>query len=309
VPILTANDCEGAGEAFLISQVSSPQDPSAPPSEFFGTSAYLTVSTQLHLEALAASLSRVYSLSPCFRAEPSQTSRHLAEFWMLEAECTFVDSVEDICSLVEGAVKQVLRDVAPGAGRVGEAGDDRRQQSLIEAAKDDQRWTRMTYTDAVAHLEQHHAAQPNAFQFIPVWGKPLQSEHERWLAEVLVQGPLFVTNYPASLKPFYMRSNGDATTEADPRPTVACFDLLVPGVGELAGGSLREERLALLEHAIRTHNLDPAIYSWYTDLRRYGTAPHGGFGMGFERLISWISGTDNVRECIPMPRWAGRILL
>jgi asparaginyl-tRNA synthetase len=306
VPIITSNDCEGAGEAFRIAPVSTSSDPSAPPAEFFGMPAYLTVSTQLHLEALAASVSRVYALSPCFRAEPSQTGRHLAEFWMLEAECTFVDSIEDICSLVEGAVKQVLRSVPPEATHFREAGDDKRRQALIEAARDDVAWARMTYSDAIAHLEQHHARQPDAFQYVPAWGKPLQSEHERWLAEVLVQGPVFVTDYPAALKPFYMRANGDG---AGAQATVACFDLLVPGVGELAGGSLREERLARLERAVGHHGLDPAVYGWYTDLRKYGTAPHGGFGMGFERLISWISGVDNVRECIPMPRWAGRMLL
>jgi asparaginyl-tRNA synthetase len=310
--MLTSSDCEGAGEAFRI----APTSPSAggPPTEFFGTPAYLTVSTQLHLEALAASFARVYALSPCFRAEPSQTGRHLAEFWMLEAECSFVDTIEDVCSVVEGSIKHVLRVVKPETFPPAGTTHDSRVAILTEAAREDRPWARMTYTDAIDHLEQYHAANPGVFIFPPAWGQALQSEHERWLAEVLVQGPVFVTDYPANQKPFYMRSNrshanSDSDKVQDPRETVACFDLLVPGVGELAGGSLREERLPLLEQSISKHGLDPVAYAWYTDLRRYGTTPHGGFGMGFERLISWISGVDNVRECIPMPRWAGRMLL
>lgn len=160
---------------------------------------------------------------------------------------------------------------------------------------------RLTYTDAISELEKAQAVT-RQFEFTPSWGKALQSEHERWIAEHLADGPVFVTDYPASLKPFYMRLNNDGKT-------VACFDLLVPHLGELVGGSLREERLGLLEEALEKQQLSKADYGWYLDIRKYGGAPHGGFGLGFERLVSWMSGIDNVRECIPMPRWAGRMLL
>ncbi|EIN08654.1 asparaginyl-tRNA synthetase [Punctularia strigosozonata HHB-11173 SS5] len=310
-PVVTSNDCEGAGETFRITHPSpvpsspdrspsrTPQAP-APPStdEFFGRPAYLTVSSQLHLESLAAALSRVYTLGPCFRAERSQTGRHLAEFWMLEAEWTFVDRVRDVCDVVEGSVKRVLRDALAGAEV-----DEARRAALEDAARADKAWARMSYTQAVRALE----ASGRAFAFEPRWGQALQSEHERWLAESLVGGPVFVTDYPAALKPFYMRANDD--DDDDGRRTVACFDLLVPQLGELAGGSLREHRVHLLEEAIGRHGLEREAYEWYVDLRRYGGAPHGGFGLGFERLIGWVGGVENVRECIAMPRWAGRMLL
>ncbi|KAG1843112.1 hypothetical protein DFJ58DRAFT_717829 [Suillus subalutaceus] len=247
-PILTSNDCEGGGQS---------PDPSAQ-AEFFSQPAYLTVSSQLHLEALAASLSRVYTLSPCFRAERSQTNRHLAEFWMLEAEWAFISHVGDVCYVVEESLKNAL--------------------------------------------QKYHASSRVGFEFQPAWGRSLQSEHERWLSERLVGGPVFVTDYPTSLKPFYMRANDDGQT-------VACFDLLVPFIGELVGGSLREERYSHLVEAIQRHGLKEEEYGWYVDLRKYGSAPHGGYGLGFERLISWMSGIENVRECIAMPRWAKRMLL
>ncbi|KAL1947852.1 hypothetical protein VTO73DRAFT_13576 [Trametes versicolor] len=322
-PIITSNDCEGAGETFRI--VASSDSPSlssstttqiapAPPttdgspSEYFNHPAYLTVSSQLHLEAVASAISRVYTLSPCFRAERSQTSRHLAEFWMLEAEWAFTSSVEDICAGVEDALRAVLRAHlgSPDMAALHRGKPHDRRPALAALADAPQPWTRMTYTSAVAALEAHHAAT-GAFAFAPAWGRALQSEHERWLADELVRGPVFVTDYPAELKPFYMRANDDAAEARG--PTVACFDLLIPGLGELVGGSLREERLQLLEAAIERHGLDKADYAWYMDLRKYGGAPHGGFGMGFERLISWISGIESVRECVAMPRWAGRMLL
>ncbi|KAI8998674.1 asparaginyl-tRNA synthetase [Trametes punicea] len=329
-PIITSNDCEGAGETFRIvpssdlpsctpsSTPSSPSMPGQAPSEYFNHPAYLTVSSQLHLEAVSAAISRVYTLSPCFRAERSQTSRHLAEFWMLEAEWAFTSSVADLCAAVEGALRHVLRAHAASPemdvlwrAKGPETGTEKRH-ALLALADASQPWARMTYTEAIAVLAAHHA-RTREFVFTPEWGKGLQSEHERWLAEQHVRGPVFVTDYPAALKPFYMRANDDATAAATsedvPGPTVACFDLLVPGVGELVGGSLREERLALLEAAIERHGLDKADYGWYLDLRRYGGAPHGGFGLGFERLISWMSGIESVRECVAMPRWAGRMLL
>ncbi|OSD01558.1 asparaginyl-tRNA synthetase [Trametes coccinea BRFM310] len=333
-PIITSNDCEGAGETFRIAPSSDPPSttPSpassaststassattaqSTPSEYFHHPAYLTVSSQLHLEAVAAAISRVYTLSPCFRAERSQTSRHLAEFWMLEAEWAFTSSVDDVCTVVEGALRHLLRAHAASSemealwrARAAEGGADKRPE-LLALADAPQPWTRLTYTAAVDLLKAHHA-RTNAFVFAPDWGKGLQSEHERWLAEEHVRGPVFVTDYPASLKPFYMRANDASSPDhRAPGATVACFDLLVPGVGELVGGSLREERLELLEAAIERHGLDRADYAWYLDLRRYGGAPHGGFGLGFERLISWMSGIESVRECVAMPRWAGRMLL
>ncbi|KAF8887593.1 hypothetical protein BD779DRAFT_1527113 [Infundibulicybe gibba] len=241
-----------------------------PPAEFFARPAFLSVSHQLHLESLATALSRVYTLSPCFRAEPSLTSRHLAEFWMLEAEWAFdhVRDAREVTGLVEGMLRSVHASAEPTAQL------DRMFDGTTE-------WARMSYTDAIKELETH-----TGFTYAPKWGRALQSEHEKWLAETVVGGPVFVVDYPRELKPFYMRVNDDDRT-------VACFDLLVPHIGELAGGSVREEREDVLKVG--------EDYKWYHDLRKYGGAPHAGFGMGFERL--------NVRECIPMPRWAGRMLL
>ncbi|PCH41688.1 asparaginyl-tRNA synthetase, partial [Wolfiporia cocos MD-104 SS10] len=288
-PILTSNDCEGAGETFRIAPTSRDLSTqcAAENDEFFGHPAYLTVSSQLHLEALAAAVSRVYSLSPCFRAERSQTSRHLSEFWMLEAEWAFTQSVDDVCQVVEQAIKFIIdRTVATSLTEDAE--------HLVEAMERPA-WTRIKYNDAVNELAAHQTATKQ-FVYKPEWGKPLQSEHERWLADELVRGPVFVTDYPSALKPFYMRLNDDGRT-------VACFDLLMPRLGELVGGSLREERTNLLIANLEKHNLSLQEYGWYVDLRRFGGAPHGGFGLGFERLISWIGRIENVRECIAMPRW------
>ncbi|KAG9313386.1 hypothetical protein JVU11DRAFT_5704 [Chiua virens] len=221
--------------------------------EFFSKPAYLTVSSQLHLEALASSLARVYTLSPCFRAERSQTNRHLAEFWMLEAEWAWTNTVGDVCDVVETCIKDAL-----GAGRderallaKGIAGQEERVKSLESAASSNP-WTRMSYTEAISELHTYHASPASRvrpFAFEPKWGHALQSEHEKWLSEVLVKGPVFVTDYPSTLKPFYMRVNEDERT-------VACFDLLVPFVGELVGGSLREERLESLQRRMASHGLD-----------------------------------------------------
>ncbi|KAH9946855.1 hypothetical protein B0H21DRAFT_790666 [Amylocystis lapponica] len=304
-PLLTSSDCEGAGETFRIAP--SPPPSSAPPStsppEFFGRAAYLTVSSQLHLEALASAISRVYTISPCFRAERSQTNRHLSEFWMLEAEWAFTNSINDVCGVVEATLKDLLDRtwdaILPLLSKNNPRSDTTARQ--LEIARSTPNWMRISYGDAVTELEKYHQAT-REFKFEPAWGRALQSEHERWLADKLVGGPVFVTDYPAALKPFYMRVNDDGKT-------VACFDLLIPQLGELAGGSLREERPDLLAAALDRHGLHREEYNWYLDLRRYGGAPHGGFGLGFERLISWIGGIENVRECIAMPRWAGRMLL
>lgn len=226
---------------------------------------------------------------------------------MLEAEWCFMDDVGAVCEFTEAMLRHVLQEVlTPNVNEpvlfqsdLGAA----RKKALQEVAEG-KPWARITYGEAVRLLAAQHATKP--FEYIPTWGSPLQSEHERWLAEEHTKGPLFVTDYPASLKPFYMRANTSTSPE---HATVACFDLLVPGVGELAGGSLREERLEHLERAIETHGMDAEAYEWYVDSRRFGSAPHGGFGLGLERLVGWLAGVENVRECIPMPRWAGRMSL
>lgn len=248
---------------------------------------------------MAQALTRVYTISPTFRAERSQTNRHLSEFWMLEAEWGFTKDVNEVCEIVEGSVKHVLGQHLGSKDMqlLWKEGDEQKLKSVEDAATA-ARWTKMTYTDAIKELEKDTAG----FQFEPQWGKGLQSEHERWLAEKVVNGPVFVTDYPTNLKPFYMRANDDLET-------VACFDLLMPRLGELVGGSLREERTPLLKRALEKHRLDQRDYQWYTELRTFGGAPHGGFGLGFERLISWMTGIENVRECIPIPRVAGRLLM
>ena len=297
-PIITSNDAEGAGESFRLAPVpphlsgrGSTRD-----TEFFNKPSYLTVSSQLHLEALSNAVTRVWTLSPCFRAERSQTSRHLAEFWMLEAEWAFVGSIADLCDVSEASIKQVLRLQSPDRDLL--QAETAASWASPATAASEVLWARITYTNAILELQK----SGTPFEFTPRWGAPLQSEHERWLADSFARGPIFVTDYPAAIKPFYMRLNDDGKT-------VACFDLLVPHVGELVGGSLREERSALLEAAIQRQGLDEEAYQWYSELRKFGGAPHGGYGMGFERLISWLSGVENVRECIPMPRWSGRMLL
>jgi asparaginyl-tRNA synthetase len=240
---------------------------------------------------------------------------------MLEAEWAFTGAdpllpgesrVEEVCKFVEGCLRGVVGGIAPGEGRVGEeisvlwkGGDEKKRKSVEDAFSARAPWTRISYTDAVKELERHHDSVSvfDKFRYEPKWGRPLQSEHERWLAETLVKGPVFIQDYPSALKPFYMRQNDDGAT-------VACFDLVVPYMGELVGGSVREERAEVLEEKMgKGLGADLGEYKWYLDLRKYGGAPHVGFGMGFERLIGWVGGIENVRECVPMPRWAGRMLL
>lgn len=307
-PIITSNDCEGAGETFTVSvegedmpaNQKHDMESSTEPNLFFRKKAFLTVSSQLHLEALATARTRVYTLSPCFRAERSQTNRHLAEFWMLEAEWAFTKEIGDVCAVVEDVVKEAVSSVVEEEG--GEASDI--QERVMKSLAPGQPWRTISYTDAISELQNamRSPSSPTTFEYKPEWGQPLQSEHEKWLADA-EGAPIFVTNYPRSLKPFYMRVNDDGRT-------VACFDLLIPGLGELVGGSLREERLPLLDQALEQHGLkDREEYGWYRELRKFGGVPHGGFGLGFERLVSIVSGQPNVRECIAMPRWAGRMLL
>ncbi|KAJ7760559.1 asparaginyl-tRNA synthetase [Mycena metata] len=325
-PVLTSGDAEGGGEAFRITPIppSSERPPQTEERDFFARPAYLTVSHQLHLEALSTALTRVYTLSPCFRAERGVTRRHLAEFWMLEAEWGVARTDDPrtqtaaLCDFVEGVVKSVVGDPAIIRGQdvdvlwrhrehdsVPEAERQKRREALVSAVTSDAPWPKMSYSDAIRELLK----SDQKWTFPVRWGSALQSEHEKWLCETLVGGPLFVTDYPAGIKPFYMRANSPAPGEEE--VTVGCFDLLVPQVGELAGGSVREERLDVLKASMESKgmNMDGERYGWYGDLRRFGGAPHVGFGLGFERLVGWVGGIENVRECIPMPRWAGRMVL
>lgn len=330
-PLITSQDCEGGGEVFRVSvPKATPSQPnnndaqSAKPDEFFGEPAYLTVSGQLHLElASCGSMPRVYTLGPTFRAEPAHTTRHLAEFWMLEAEVSFMQELEQLCSLVEALIKSVSTDV------LNKNTDDLAYFSALAAREDPQlqgqkdwllqrlallsnssgQFLRMTYSDAVETL----LASGRDFKYPVEWGKALQTEHERYLAEQVAKGPVFVTDYPIVVKPFYMRVNGDAVvdgaTERDlvaSRVTVACTDLLVPRVGELVGGSMREDKAAILLARMKDSGLtEGGQYDWYADLRRFGSVPHGGFGMGLERLLMYLSGIQNARDVTLVPRYVG----
>ncbi|CAK9442354.1 uncharacterized protein LODBEIA_P60970 [Lodderomyces beijingensis] len=284
-PIITSSDCEGAGETFKI----------AKSEDFFGKAAYLTVSTQLHIEALAMALNRVWTLTPCFRAEESNTTRHLSEFWMLEAEVCHANSLEQILSLTEDMIRFVTQKLVDSKDEYlrgvyfDPAVVEGRWLSLLGPRN---RWHRMTYIEAIEKINAEHQARLK-------FGDSLSLEHERLLAR---DGPVFVTDYPQSVKPFYMSksANFDET-----HPTVACFDLLLPEFGELVGGSLREHEYETLTQTMTRQGMSLDEMEWYTDLRRNGTVPHGGFGMGWERFITYLSGHDNVRDVIPFPRAPG----
>jgi asparaginyl-tRNA synthetase len=290
------NDCEGAGEVFRVTpdqSAASTDTAEGKIPEFFGSPAFLTVSSQLHLEVFSSAFPRVYTLQPAFRAEGSHTSRHLSEFWMLEAEISFVDTLEAIMVTLESSIKHVLANRSVTLCSLPE-------QTVYFDRVVNSPWKRITYTEAVDSI------QSSMGDTSIKWGDSISTNQERWLADTVGEGlPVFVTDYPMDMKPFYMRlnpSNGD-------QRTVSCFDLLVPRIGELAGGSMREERLGKIEEAIERFGMDPEQYRWYTELRRFGSASHGGFGLGFERFISWIGGWENIRECIPAPRWKGRSIL
>ena len=291
-PIITANDCEGAGELFRVStldQISRGQTDYS--EDFFGEETHLTVSGQLNVETYASALSKVYTFGPTFRAENSNTSRHLAEFWMIEPEVAFADLAanaqlaEDFLKFVIGRVLERNEDdMAFFAERIDKTCIDR-----LNAVREAE-FVRMDYTDAVEILQK----SGQKFEFPVEWGADLQSEHERFLTEQHVNGPVVVANYPKDIKAFYMRRNDD-------EKTVAAMDVLVPGVGEIIGGSQREERLDVLDEALAAHNLTDELW-WYRDLRRYGTVPHAGFGLGLERLVLYITGMENIRDVIPFPR-------
>jgi len=297
-PIITASDCEGAGEMFRVStldMVNLPRDESGEidySKDFFGKSAFLTVSGQLSVETYCQALSRVYTFGPTFRAENSNTTRHLAEFWMIEPEIAFADLTDD-ADLAEDFLKSIFRtvlderadDMAFFAERIEKTAITRLEKFI------DARFERMEYAEAIDVLEK----SGKSFEFPVSWGIDLQTEHERYLTEEHVKRPVIVLNYPKQIKAFYMRLNDDGRT-------VAAMDVLAPGIGEIIGGSQREERLDMLDARIDEMNLDKEAYWWYRDLRRYGTVPHAGFGLGFERTVQYVTGMANIRDVIPFPR-------
>lgn len=283
-PILTANDCEGAGELFTLSNQT-----------FFNESVHLTVSGQLNGETYASGLSRIYTFGPTFRAENSNTSRHLAEFWMVEPEMAFHD-LQDNANLAEALLKYVIETVLEKNSDDIAFFDHRVSPGLLEKLSHitTQSFEQLTYTKAIQILEK----TDHTFEYPVHWGLDLQSEHERYLAEIYFKKPVILTDYPKEIKAFYMRMNDDDKT-------VAAMDVLVPGIGEIIGGSQREERLEHLDQRMAEMNIDAERLYWYRDLRRYGTVPHSGFGLGFERLLGYITGVQNVRDLIPFPRIPG----
>ncbi|RMH30107.1 MAG: asparagine--tRNA ligase [Planctomycetota bacterium] len=300
-PIITASDCEGAGEMFRVSTLDAVNPPRTPEGgadfsqDFFGREAHLTVSGQLNVECYCLALTKVYTFGPTFRAENSNTSRHLAEFWMVEPEIAFAD-LSDNADLAEAFLKHCFRTL------LDERPDDlaffnqRIDDSVLATLEHmvESPFERVTYTDAVRLLE----SSGERFEFPVAWGADLQSEHERYLTQTTFKKPVVVTDYPKEIKAFYMRLNDDGRT-------VAAMDVLAPRIGEIIGGSQREERLEVLDRRIAETGLPRENYWWYRDLRRYGTVPHAGFGLGFERLVQFCTGMANIRDVIPFPRTPG----
>ncbi|MBU4034392.1 MAG: asparagine--tRNA ligase [Proteobacteria bacterium] len=303
-PIITTSDCEGAGEMFTVTTLdlnNVPRKDGSPDfsEDFFGRQASLTVSGQLEAEIYCLGLGNVYTFGPTFRAENSNTSRHLAEFWMIEPEMAFCDLAQDM-QVAEAFIKYLVQyglDHCPDEIELFNNFVDKTLKARLAAVLE-QDFARITYTEAVELL----TTCDKKFNFPVTWGADLQSEHERYLCEEVFKRPLIVTDYPKSIKPFYMRVNDDNTT-------VAAMDILVPGIGEIIGGSQREERYDNLVSRLEEMGLNPKDYEWYLDLRRYGTAPHAGFGLGFERLIQFVTGMANIREVIPFPRTPGSAAL
>lgn len=323
-PILTSSDCEGAGEVFTVapaSNVAELVDEDDKSNMFFRNKKYLTVSTQLHLEALAQSVGNVWTLSPVFRAEKSDTARHLSEFYMLEAEMSFVDDLEKVMDLAENMIRNMcttmyetptVQDFLNREGRVGpdlvspEEVKARWEGMMAEA------WPRITYTEAFSIMQRH----ADKFEQQPVWAEGLHTEHEKFIADFVGGGkPVFVTHYPRDIKAFYMREGDAYAHSPSPFPTVECFDLLVPDLCEIAGGSMREHRLEPLLEAMERHNIAVGGSSagvkdgpldWYVELRLWGCAPHGGFGIGFDRLLCYLTGVQTIRDMVSFPRWFGR---
>jgi asparaginyl-tRNA synthetase len=300
-PIVTASDAEGAGEMFRVSTLdlaNLPRDGAGKvdfSKDFFGRETFLTVSGQLNVETYCMALSKVYTFGPTFRAENSNTSRHLAEFWMVEPEIAFADLADD-AQLAEKMLKSVFAYLLDKRADDLAFFDQRIEKGLVAKLEGivNSEFVRMDYTDAVAILEKSGAT----FEYPVKWGIDLQSEHERYLTEKHVGKPVIVTNYPKGIKAFYMRLNDDDET-------VAAMDVLAPGIGEIIGGSQREERLAVLDRRMDEIGIAKQGYGWYRDLRRYGTVPHAGFGLGFERTIAYVTGLANIRDAIPFPRTPG----
>ena len=300
-PIITSSDAEGAGAMFRVSTL----DLANPPrnaagkidftQDFFGRETFLTVSGQLNVESYCLALSKVYTFGPTFRAENSNTSRHLAEFWMIEPEIAFADLSDD-ADLAEALLKHVFRTVLARRGDDMVFFEDRIEKGVIAKLQGivDSEFVRMDYSEAIAILERAKVK----FEYPVKWGIDMQSEHERYLTEQHAECPVVVMNYPKDIKAFYMRMNDDGRT-------VAAMDVLAPGIGEIIGGSQREERLDMLDARMTEMSLDRDHYSWYRDLRRYGSVPHAGFGLGFERAIAYATGVANVRDVIPFPRTPG----
>ena len=297
-PIISASDCEGAGEMFTVTSLNLKNVPRTEAQEvdysqdFFGRPAYLTVSGQLEAEVMAMAFSNVYTFGPTFRAENSNTSRHLAEFWMVEPEMAFCDLEGDM-DLAEAFLKHIFKYVMETCHEDMEFFNQRIDNSVLATAENiiNNQFERLTYTDAIALLEK----TDKTFEYPVKWGLDLQSEHERYLAEEVFKKPVILTDYPTEIKAFYMRLN-------DNEKTVRAMDILAPKIGEIIGGSQREERLEVLQRRIEDQGLNPADYWWYLDLRRYGTVPHAGFGLGFERLVQFMTGMGNIRDVIPFPR-------
>ena len=290
-PVITTSDCEGAGEMFQVTT----NDAGQAEEDFFGKKSYLTVSGQLEAETFACALSNVYTFGPTFRAENSNTSRHASEFWMIEPEMAFCNLEGDM-DLAEDFIQFLVKDVLENNegdleifAKFVDKGLRQRLEGLVGGG-----FERMSYTEAVEQL----IVSGKKFDYPVQWGANLQSEHERYLCEEVVKGPLTVYNYPKSIKPFYMRANDDGKT-------VTAMDVLVPGVGEIIGGSQREERYDLLKAEMEANDLSLKNYGWYLDLRKYGTVPHAGFGAGFERLLMYVTGMQNIRDVIPFARTPG----
>lgn len=301
-PLITSSDCEGAGEQFKVELLTKTNEEGG----FFGKPAYLTVSTQLHLEILAYSLNRVWTLTPCFRAEDSNTNRHLSEFWMLEAELCYIDHLEHLTKLVEDMIRyvaQAAKDDKSGYRDLIKSRFNKDEIASLESrwnsVLSSEEWPRITYTEAVDIINK--VKNKGRLKGRLTWGDSISTEHEKWLAGVHFQSPVFVTDYPAEQKPFYMpKSHEDAY---DPEhPTVACFDLIMPDIGELVGGSLRELNHEKLLAEMKRRNMNIAEMDWYLSSTLNGSAPHGGFGMGFERLIAYLGAVENIKDVAAFPR-------
>jgi asparaginyl-tRNA synthetase len=300
-PIITSSDAEGAGELFRVSTLDLMNPPRTADGridfaqDFFGRETFLTVSGQLNVETYCMALTKVYTFGPTFRAENSNTSRHLAEFWMIEPEIAFAD-LADNATLAEALLKHVFRTVLAERADDMAFFEERIEKGVIAKLQGivDSEFVRMDYTEAIRILE----GAKQKFEFPVKWGIDLQSEHERYVTEKHAGKPVILMNYPKEIKAFYMRQNDDGRT-------VAAMDVLAPGIGEIIGGSQREERLAVLDARMDEAKLDKDHYGWYRDLRRYGTVPHAGFGLGFERTVAYVTGVGNVRDVIPFPRTPG----